>query len=92
MGEKIVLSVMGNKKVLRDSTMQGRVREGGDHLAALKCQSKAYTRIVLKFRGIYVLHCDTMGYKIHNECAGYTFVSSSSLLFRGLNPSAVGMM
>jgi len=32
------------KKVLRDSSMQGRVREGGDHLAALKRECKGDTR------------------------------------------------
>jgi hypothetical protein len=31
---------MRHKKTLRDSTMQGRVREGGDHLAAFCKMSK----------------------------------------------------
>lgn len=33
------------KKVLRDSSMQGRVREGGDHLAATTRECKADTTI-----------------------------------------------
>ena len=32
--------------MLRDSAMQGRVREGGDHLAAFNKESKRHTRVM----------------------------------------------
>lgn len=39
-------ALKGLKKVLRDDAMQGRVREGGDHLAAINTDSKGCTSTI----------------------------------------------
>ncbi len=40
------ISPHGLKKMLRDDAMQGRVREGGDHLAAINIDSKGCTSTI----------------------------------------------
>lgn len=43
----------------RDDSMQGRVREGGDHLAATICLSKLHTRFIFKLSLNPVSPCQT---------------------------------
>jgi hypothetical protein len=45
----------GQKKALRDDAMQGRVREGGDHLAAKSNYSKWHTKVISKKSLVAVL-------------------------------------
>ena len=42
------MDAVDKKKALRDDAMQGRVREGGDHLAAFPNDSKRHTIAVAK--------------------------------------------